>query len=252
VAKKSHARKKPKSRKPARKPARKPRKLGPSVEPPSELPIAKPDVTLKLDLACGRHCRPDFEGVDVVLLIGAPIMGADGKPTGEKHPDVKHVVDLQSFPWPWADHSVAEIVCSHYVEHIPMYPLIDGKDQFFAFFDELYRVLHPEGFATIIVPSGRSDRAFQDPTHRRFIVETSFAYLSAQWRRDQGLDHYVAKCNFGAQVNQIVDTALNAMHPEAAGRQIRNYWNTTIDLHARLKPFPPLPPEDAPPADPAT
>lgn len=233
-----------------RVPARKPRKRhGPArLGPPqaAEPPIATPDVTLKLDLGCGHNCMPDFEGVDFVDVKGGPILDAEGKPTDKMHPDVKHVVDLFRFPWPWADGSVLEVHCSHFVEHLPMIEVDHegnqvaygkGQDLFLRWFDELYRVLHPDGVATIVVPSGRSNRAFQDPTHRRFLVEESFAYLAKEWRDAQRLDHYNVKCNFGVNVNQSIPRELQLMHEESARRHIINYWNTTIDLWVKLKPL---------------
>ncbi len=188
----------------------------------SDLVFADPPPTLKLDLACGKSPRDGFEGVDI--WSGA-----------------KHVVDLQRYPWPFKDNSVDEVFCSHYVEHIPMYPEIelpDGRrqDQFFAFFDELWRILAPGSWAKIIVPCGRSNRAFWDPTHRRFLMSESFLYLSKEWREANRLDHYVVACNFNVNVvNAISDPSINTKHPEVAARELNNYWNTITDFHAVLQ-----------------
>ena len=137
-----------------------PRAGVPSSTPAVEagvLRAAEPEVVLapqkerRLDLACGQSCREGFEGVDMFA-------------------DAKHRVNLMRFPWPWADSSIDELHCSHFVEHIPMVyvspegeyrdvPASTGdRDLFFAFFDECWRILKPGGLMTVIVPALRSNR----------------------------------------------------------------------------------------------
>lgn len=190
--------------------------------------MAKPPVTRKLDLACGQNKREGFEGVDI--FPGADIC-----------------LNLMRYPWPFEDSSVAEVHCSHFVEHIPMIYVDDtglevpmgspgAKDALAKFFDEIYRILVPEGWCEIIVPSGRSNRAFWDFTHRRFFVGESFFYLNAEWRKSQKLDHYNIDCDFDPAVNvTLVDPAVNTFHAEVQARHLNNYWNTTMDWHAKLK-----------------
>lgn len=198
----------------------------------NEVVVAAPQVTRKLDLACGQTPVDGFEGVDI-------------------WPGAKHVVNLMAYPWPFADGSVSELHCSHFCEHIPMI-FVDAignevpmgssgaQEAFLRFVDECYRILAPGGTLRIIVPSGRSNRGFQDPTHRRFFVEESFAYLSAEWRKAVHLDHYNVKCNFISNVQTTVDAVLNTRHPDVAGREMRNYWNSTVDFHAICTKAPPL------------
>lgn len=183
---------------------------------------------VKLDLACGQHPRDGFKGVDLF--------------TGDER------VDLLSFPWPWADASVDEVHCSHFIEHIPMcYVDAQGgthhrafpgtKDLFFAFFDELWRVLKPGAMATIIVPYLRSERAFQDPTHRRFICENTFLYLNAEWRKANGLDHYTGACDFlfapGSPV-RIVDQGESLRHQDVVAQRMAGLWNVIQDLKVEI------------------
>ena len=186
------------------------------------LSIAKPDVTRKLDLACGQSPREGFEGVDWW------------------NKKAQHVVDLQKYPWPFEDNSVLEAHASHYVEHIPMYPLRvlpDGteQDQFFAFFEECHRILVPDGWITVIVPNARSNGAFQDPTHRRFIVAESFLYLAKQWRDMNKLDHYNVKCDFGVDVQPVIPVEYSTWHAEVQQRRFNHEWNTVVSWQARLK-----------------
>lgn len=198
---------------------------------------------LKIDLACGQSPREGFDGADI-------------SPCKE----VKHVLNLWQFPWPWATSSVAELHCSHHIEHIPMcyirpqtYTAQDGtlmstgsakyaeapdcpgcKDLFVAFMDECYRVLKPNGKLTIICPNARSNRAFQDPTHRRFIVAESFGYFNKKWRDDNKLDHYGIESNFEISVNPIISQDMTLLHPEAQARQFNMNWNVVHDWHAVL------------------
>lgn len=206
----------------------------PSQPQPVTIHTEQPD--LKLDFGCGKTPKEGFLGVDFY------------------EPTAKYCVDLFSFPLPWTDNSVTEIHASHFLEHIPAReveerdmrsrssnPAPIGKDFLCAFMDECYRILKPGGAMTVIVPSGRSDRAFQDPTHRRFFVESSFAYFSKAWRDANGLGHYLCSCDFGTEVFPSIPNELSVLHPEAQARRFREGWNTTVDLHARMVSLKPTP-----------
>jgi predicted SAM-dependent methyltransferase len=199
---------------------------------PLVAPQAKAPVTRRLDLAAGQSPIAGFEGVDI-------------------WPKSQHVVDLQKYPWPFADNSVAELHCSHYIEHIPMEYVVDEdgrpKDALFAFFDECYRILVHEGWLKIAVPCHRSDRAFQDPTHRRFITPATFMYMNRRWREINKLDHYNVKCNFGVlaevpgqvgrglDVVPIVPQEMTLLHAEVAAGRMQSQWNTILDWNATLQ-----------------
>jgi len=196
-----------------------------------KLALAAPTLPVKLDLACGQRPREGFEGVDI-------------------WPKAQHVVNLMKFPWPWKDNTVDELHSSHFIEHLPLRDLTAddlnerangtaeqylGQDFLFAFFDECYRILKPDGVLTVICPTARSNRGFQDPTHRRFIVAETFAYLWRQWRVDNLLDHYRVKCNFAGTVNHTQLSELNVMNPESAARRMNESWNVIFDWHAVMK-----------------
>ena len=208
-----------------------------------KLKLHKSVPLVRLDLACGQTPQEGFEGVDLYSE------------------QAKHKVDLLKFPWPWADNSVDEVFCSHFIEHIPAREVemrdlrkcngsaeaggIDGlnedvtrflgQDMFFAFFDELWRVMKNESFATIICPTARSSRGFQDPTHRRFIMCETFAYLWKDWRFVNNLDHYNVRCNLLSEVNFIVDKEMNLLNDEAKTRRFKESWNVIHDWHAKMK-----------------
>jgi hypothetical protein len=191
--------------------------------------------SLKLDLGCGQNPREGFDGVDI---------------HGDK---AKHRVNLFTFPWPFADESVEEIFASHLLEHVPareveardMHETISakaqaflGQDMLFAFMDECYRILKPDCWMTVVVPSGRSNRAFWDPTHRRFFMQETFLYFAKEWRKINALDHYRVRCNFGVDVGQTIPQEEGLRSPEAQAMRFMHYWNVTIDWVAKLKKLP--------------
>lgn len=170
----------------------------------------------KLDLACGDRKQEGFKGVDIADIPGVDV-----------------VQNLRQYPWPWADNSVDEIYCSHYIEHIPMEE-INGKDALFCFFDECYRILKPGKSLIIFCPNARCNRAFQDPTHRRFIVGETFLYMNKEWRDANKLSHYNVLCDFGIQVDPLIPIELSLLHPEAQHRRMNENWNTIADWKATL------------------
>ena len=190
--------------------------------------LARPTTLMKLDLAAGQRPREGFEGVDI--WSGS-----------------KHVVDLTKYPWPFEDNCAEELHCSHYIEHIPAREIEErdlrdksrtdllGKDHMFAFFDECYRILAPGGSMKVICPSLRNNRAFQDPTHRRFIPAETFLYLSEEWRKINMLDHYRVNCNFGINVVPTVPVEVTLLNQETSNMRMNNYWNVVIDWDASLK-----------------
>lgn len=201
-------------------------------------PIVHAPRELKLDLACGQNPKEGFEGVDLYAA------------------NAKHKVDLFKFPFPWEDSSVSEIHCSHFIEHLPcreveerdlalpagldpaqhaeLHRELIGKDFLFAFFDECYRILRPEGKMMVICPAASGDRAFQDPTHRRFIVQATFFYLWRQWRSDNGLSHYRVNCNFDGNVGCSTLAEYNLRSPEVQAQKFAECRNQVIDWHATL------------------
>lgn len=188
------------------------------------LSLASSSIPLKLNLAGGQNNHKDFENVDLWA------------------PNAKYKIDLFQFPWPWADSSVDEILCSHFIEHIPTdYVMHNGvkKDLFLAFFDECYRILKPDSIMTVICPSASSDRAFQDPTHRRFIVAATFWYLSKAWRKEQALDHYPVECDFLHSVVPSVPEEDMFRSDEAQAYRFLHLRNTVLDFHCTLKSLKP-------------
>lgn len=196
---------------------------------------------LKLDLGSANRPKEGFESVDF------------------HHPDAQHKVNLWKFPLPWADNSVEQINCSHFLEHLPArevewHDMADcegvevweprqdlfrktflGKDFLGAFMQECWRILIPGGDMFVTVPNARCNRAFQDPTHRRFFVAETFLYFAKEWRDAQGLSHYLSDCDFGVNVAPIIPNELALLSDAAQARVFNECWNTVLDWYAQLK-----------------
>jgi hypothetical protein len=178
----------------------------------------------KLDIACGQRKTEGFKGID---------MGGNA--------DIVH--DLMDFPWPIKASSVKEMVCNHFVEHIPHEAPIRLKDSnweydgFYMFFQEVYRVAANGATIEITHPYSRSDRAFWDPTHTRYIHETSYYYLNREWRTAQMLEHYIPDINFDVVTidGQMIPDDIISRNIEYQNHA-RTYWfNVVNDLHIILK-----------------
>lgn len=165
---------------------------------------------MKLDLACGQRCKEGFEGVDLV--------GGHG---------VTHVVDLMRPRWPFDPDSVNEIWCSHFVEHLP---------NLIVFMDNVHRILKPGGIVRIVAPYYTSMRAFQDPTHVRFITDASFCYFDAEWRKREGLSHYPIASDFEQlEVKHWINPAWEHMKGDDLKLSIRSCWNVIEDIEFTLR-----------------
>ena len=173
---------------------------------------------LRVDLACGNNKQKDFVGVDITKK------GTQA--------DIEH--NLLTFPWPFKDNSVDETFASHWLEHVPHG---DGyNDPFFQVFDELYRILKPGGIARFITPYYANARAFQDPTHLRFITETSYLYVTKKWRKENKLTHYPIHADFEiVKIDHGVSPEFTGKSQEAVGYSAAHEWNVVMDLMVTLK-----------------
>lgn len=203
------------------------------VTPP---PIIVPAPMLKLDLGSGPRPADGFKGVDVV----------DGV--------TDFCVDLSDGSrWPWADDSVDELRSTHFIEHIrndyvtntaPLVPRYTDssfkralqKDLLVHFFDEAFRIIKPGGTFTVQWPALQSVRAFQDPTHRRYIPAETMNYLHRGIREQMGLSHYNADCNWiTVSCVPTIDAAWGMRSAEVQQVKYREAWNFSSDFIAVLK-----------------
>lgn len=174
--------------------------------------------SIKVDLACGDNKKEGFVGIDK---------------TETKSTDIIH--DLNQYPWPFEDNSVDEIHCSHYIEHIP-HDVKNGidLDGLIQFMNEVYRILKPNGKATIISPYYTSGRAFGDPTHVRFIGDLTFPYYNKKWRDANKLSHYGINCDFDITYSYLISNELTLKSEENRNKAFKNDWNAIDDIIAEL------------------
>ncbi len=118
---------------------------------------------LKLNLGSGQNPQPGYLNVD-------------------KHGDPDLKCDLESFPWPWADNSVSEILLIHVLEHLGASPEV-----FIGIMKEIYRVCEPGAQIYIVVPHPRHDNFIGDPTHVRPVTPAMLQLFSKKanlrWRQ---------------------------------------------------------------------
>ena len=101
-----------------------------------------------LNLGCGNRKIDGWVNVDSVAACD---------------PDV--LWDLETFPWPWHDNSIDEIILSHVLEHLGQTPQI-----YLKIIQELYRICKNGALIRISVPHPRHDHYLCDPTHVRPIL----------------------------------------------------------------------------------
>ena len=173
----------------------------------------------KLDLACGNNKQKGFIGVDITKV------GTQA--------DIEW--DLMKFPWEFAkDNSVDEVFASHYLEHVPHGN--GSSDPLFQFMDEIYRILKPGGLARFVCPYYTSVRAFQDPTHLRFISEPMFQYFNKDWRKLNKLEHYPVTCNFNIiKLDHAISEEFTGKAQDAVAYNAMHFWNVVQDLQVILQ-----------------
>ena len=103
---------------------------------------------MRLNLGCGFNKPEGFVQVDMFE---------------ECQPDVLH--NLETFPYPFEDNSVDEILFNHSLEHIGQQSSV-----FLKIMQEIYRICRDEALIKINVPHPRHDNFISDPTHVRAIM----------------------------------------------------------------------------------
>lgn len=115
---------------------------------------------LKLNLGYGNQLTPGYVNVD---KFG--------------HPDVRF--DLETFPWPWPDNSVEEVVFNHVLEHLGR-----TSEIYLRIIKEIYRVCANGARIYITVPHPRHNDFVNDPTHVRAITVEGLMLFSKEVTRD--------------------------------------------------------------------
>ena len=140
---------------------------------------------MRLDIGCGSSKKEGFTGIDIFDW------SYQRWPSVTVHPDQAGFGRARAFPYQ------EEVYARHFIEHIPQYQVIET-------FNEIYRILIPEGLFEIFVPPTTGRGAFCDPTHSSFWNDLSFRYFDMTW--DKGLsESYGIKCNFKILENKIIN-----------------------------------------------
>lgn len=129
---------------------------------------------MKLNLGCGERKVEGFIGVDKI-----------------KTKAVDKVWDLNVFPYPFSDNSVAEVFMDNVLEHL---------EDVILTMEEIYRISKPGAKIKINVPYFKSNSAFTDPTHKHFFTENSFKYFD----KKSSL-HFYTKARFDVVKVELVN-----------------------------------------------
>jgi hypothetical protein len=139
---------------------------------------------LRLNLGCGNNKIAGFIGVDKYSAC---------------NPD--QVVDLEQFPWPWADNSVQEIKLNHVLEHLGQI-----TDVYLNIFKEMWRVCQHDAIIDIVVPHPRHNDFISDPTHVRAITPEGIRLFSQKFNR-KCIESHAADSTLGLYLGIDFDLA---------------------------------------------
>ncbi len=103
---------------------------------------------MRLNLGCGYNKLQGWTNVDRSTAC---------------NPD--QLVDLESFPWPWMDNTIDEIMLNHVLEHLGA-----ASETYIGIIKEIWRVCRSAARVTIVVPHPRHDDFLGDPTHVRPVT----------------------------------------------------------------------------------
>jgi len=118
----------------------------------------------RLNLGAGRDIKTGFLNHDIAPLSGIDI-----------------VADLNSYPWPWSDDSIDEILANDLLEHL---------DNFLPAMEEIYRILKPGGLVKLSVPYWNSCSRYIDPTHKMGFHEDTFKFFDPVFHHCQERSYY--------------------------------------------------------------
>lgn len=189
-----------------------------------------PNAVRVLHLGCGR------KGHDVPYITEpiASVVSLDADPFLK--PDL--VCQLGVDPIPLPDNSIDVAVANHVLEHI-------GKQgettEWFAFWEDLYRVLTPGGELRLESPLYDSVWAWADPTHTRALSPQAFLYFSQLSYRQVGsaISPYRIRCDFRPKQvpGQLVWQGYRDPNPEIAEAERVSHFSGSLVAVKPLQPW---------------
>lgn len=128
---------------------------------------------------------------NAVAKVVCLVMSRDKK---ECSPEEEMFTDYLSFPWPYADGSMARLEVNRVLEEIPHEaPGVEGE-ALGAFINEAWRVLEPGGDLALTAATIEGPDAFQRPTARRyFVFPQSFSFFGRFPEEVPGTPQYEQK-----------------------------------------------------------
>jgi hypothetical protein len=140
-----------------------------------------------LHLGCGRVGRNlrAFDSYEVITLDRDAAL----------KPDI--VCNLGVDPIALPDNSIDTAVAIHVLEHIGRQ---GDTAEWFQFWEELYRVMKPEGRVEFASPLFDSVWAWADPSHTRVLAPESFIFFNQESYRisSSAISPYRIRCDFTA------------------------------------------------------
>lgn len=124
-------------------------------------------MTTVLNLGSGRMGR------DIEVNLPGPIEMVTLDADSFHNPDYVRVLGKEAIPLP--DNSVDYAIAIHVLEHIGK---IGDAEEWFFFWEDLYRVLKPDAKLQFESPLFNSTWTWADPTHVRALSPESFIYLA--------------------------------------------------------------------------
>jgi hypothetical protein len=114
---------------------------------------------------------PDEDRVPKRLNLGCGLKKIEGFVNVDISPTVKpdQIVDLNQFPWPFADNEFDHIVAKDIIEHLG-----ETSKDFISAIKEMYRISHNGAIWEVQAPHWRCDIAIDDPDHKRLITMGMF------------------------------------------------------------------------------
>lgn len=125
------------------------------------------DFPRRLNLGCGLDYRPGWINVDRYA------------PRADKR------FDLFRVPYPIPAGSIDYALAEQVLEHVP--PRIGDEDGLLVVIAELHRILRPGGLLYVGLPYAGSDNDYNNVTHYRHFIRSSFDFLDPERTRNPPL-----------------------------------------------------------------
>ena len=192
-----------------------------------------------LNLGCGRIIMPTMQPVHHRMLPESLYTDRDIQwDNVDQHamPGVTVATDLFRYPWPLESDAYDVALATHLVEHIPHAVLRDGQLEkltggWWAWWEELGRVLKPGGIVYIVTPYAGSRSATCDPTHTRYIMPQTFGYFR---RNPSAPFDYQLKYEWLVMYGPVVSftgTIMQLADAEAVPDATRDDWYLRQNTH---------------------